>query len=70
MDDMAGVITSALIIAVCFAGLHTIVGMRREQARRLGVPYMDKPRAIVLLVVGGLAALYFAFVFTVVALGL
>lgn len=69
MENLAGVITSALIIAVCFAGVHSLVDLRREQARRLGVPYMDKPRKRTLLAVGAVGALYFGFVFIAVRLG-
>lgn len=60
--DEAGAVTSLLIIAFCFAGIHTIVNIRREQARRLGVPYMDPVRRTTLVIVGGIALAYFGFV--------
>lgn len=66
---MSGVITSALIIAICGAGLHTLVNFRREQAKTIGVPYMDKWRRGVLIAIGSVAAIYFAAVALIVATG-
>lgn len=66
---MSGVITSALIIALCGAGLHTLVNLRREQARMLGVPYMDRGRLAFVAVIGGAAAIYFGWLALLVASG-
>lgn len=66
---MSGFVVSALIIAVCGAGLHTLVNLRREQARLYGVPYMDRGRFAFIAVVGGLAAIYFGWLALLVALG-
>jgi hypothetical protein len=52
-------LTSALIIAACCAGLHSIVEYRQHQARRLGVPYMDKMRRTLLLAAAAVFAVYF-----------
>jgi hypothetical protein len=66
---MSGFITSAVIIAVCGAGLHTLVNMRREQAKLHGVPYMDRGRLVFVAVVGGLGAIYFGWLALLVARG-
>lgn len=42
-------IASALIIAVCGAAIHTIVNLRRREAKDAGVPYMDAGRKAVLM---------------------
>lgn len=65
----AGVITSALIIAVCFAGLHSIVDLRRQQAKAAGVPYMDRARLAVLLSAAVVAVCYFGWLVIAVAAG-
>lgn len=43
-----GAMTSAAIIAVCLGGLGLIVWYRVQQARLLGVRYMDPARSLVL----------------------
>jgi len=65
----AGIVTSLVIVALCFAGLHTIIDLRREQARRLGLTYMDGLRRGRLLAALGVAVAYFAFVAIAVAAG-
>jgi hypothetical protein len=51
---MEGFLTSALILAFCVAGLHTIAQWRADQARAAGVPYWDRGRLIVVVVAGAL----------------
>jgi len=55
-----GQITSLLIIALCAAALHSIVDLRRKQAKQAGVPYFDGPRRLVLGVAAVIALLYLA----------
>lgn len=66
---MAGTLTSLAIIVVCFAGLHSIVDLRRAQARAAGVPYMDGARLAVLLSAGIVGVCYFGWVVIAAALG-
>lgn len=59
----ATLITSALIIAVCGAILHSIVSLRRQQAKEAGVTYFDPVRKALLIfavVAGGGYALFVA----------
>lgn len=66
---MSGIITSALIIAVCGAGIHSIVDLRRKQAKQAGVPYMDPARKGALLFAASVGAIYAAFIAAVVVGG-
>lgn len=49
-----------MILAACLGGLGLIVWWRVGQARAAGVPYMDKARGTVLLVVGLIVAAWLA----------
>jgi len=55
-------IASVLIIAVCGAAIHTIVNLRRQQAKDAGVPYMDAGRKSALLFAAVIGGGYAAFV--------
>jgi hypothetical protein len=55
---LSGVITSALIIALCVAGVHSIVDLRRKQAKAAGVAYMDPARKAALAFAGIVAGVY------------
>lgn len=66
---MNGVLASALIIAVCGAGLHTIVNMRRREAKDWRTPFWDGPRKVGLLFAAVIGGGYAAFVTIAVLAG-
>jgi hypothetical protein len=69
MQDVAGVVTSAMIVAVCLAALHSLVDLRRQQAEALGLVYWNRARLIVVCTLAVLGFTYFASLALVVAVG-
>jgi len=64
---MAGLIASALIVAVCGGVIHSIVDLRRAQARAAGVRYMDPARKAALVLAGTIAGAYAIFLIAALA---
>jgi hypothetical protein len=68
--DPWGTAASLLIVAACAAGIHSIVDLRRKQAKALGVPYMDPARKAALTLAATVGGAYALFIAVVVLAGL